>query len=437
MEEPTTDPAGQRPRAPGRESPRQSGGHGSWFLDIIKRKQTKPVRSLVTLDTLKGISIITILYIHVGNVWCAPDFIALMKFQWYLLDFLGPAIYLTLSVVGNMAGSTGQGARDGSSPRPRRRLLKASFLLIYGEIINILTAWRQGIYHVTAWNVITTIAVFTLLMPYLLRLPKLIRVALLVIIVTTYYPFMEWAIGAILPHGVSLSTTTPAMLQDPRTIVYWLLFYSDMMTPVYSWLVVPIAASLIFERVVALNRPETKDDLRGEMKRVALIGLCLVMASILTSLQFIPEYNAAFLESLTAPSPYFTWPVPQGLPPFLVRHVPQYLFYCIGMECLLFSGIGWLQLVKGKRLPLEGQVNAMGQLSVTVFALSFVLSMWQLDLPLATFYLVMIPMLVLVTACCWVWTSRLGRVGTIEWLMDVHVAVLSHLLDGRQKRSPP
>jgi hypothetical protein len=390
----------------------------------------------VTIDTLKGISILVILYIHVGNVWCAPDFISLMKFQWYIVDFIGPAMFLTLSVIGNMASSVGQNTPGKAPPVPRRRLLRVSFLLIYGEIINLLTAWRQGIYHVTAWNVITTIAVFTLLMPYILRLPKAARIAILVVIVVTYYPFMQWAIADIFPHGVSLGTTTETMLRDPRTFVYWLLFYSDMMTPVYSWLVIPISASLIFDKVVALNKPEAKDKIRSELKKIAVIGVCLVVGSLLASIQVIPEYNTAFFESLTRPSPYFTWPIPGGLPPFLVRHVPQYLFYCLGTECLLFSTIGWIQLVKGKKLPFEGKINNLGKLSVTVFALSFVLSMLPLDLPFAFFFIAIIPMLLLVTAWCWIWTRRFNRKGTIEWMMDVHVGVISHFIDKRKGSKP-
>ncbi len=413
----------------------EASGRGSWFRDIIKRKSSTPAQSLVTIDTLKGISILIILYIHVGNVWCAPDFVALMKFQWYLVDFIGPAMFLTLSVIGNMASSLGQNQQAGKAPAvPRRRLLRVSFLLIYGEIINLLTAWRQGIYHVTAWNVITTIAVFTLLMPYILRLPKLVRVALIVVIVATYYPFMEWAIADIRPYGVSLGTTTEAMLRDPRTLVYWLLFYSDMMTPVYSWLIIPISASLIFEKVVVLNKAEAKDKMRSELKKIAVIGTCLVVASLLASMHVIPEYNTSFFESLMRPSPYFTWPIPEGMPPFLVRHVPQYLFYCLGTECLLFSGIGWIQLVKGRRLPFEDKINNLGKLSVTVFALSFVLSMIPLRLPFAIFFFVMIPMLLLVSVWCWIWARRFNRIGTIEWMMDVHVGVISHFLD-RRKRS--
>jgi len=415
----------------------QNTGRASWFRDIITRKPSAPAQSLATVDTLKGISILMMLYIHVGNVWCAPDFLALMRFQWYVTDFMGPALYLTLSVIGTMASSAAQNVHGKMPLASRRRLLRASFLLIYGEVINLLTAGRQGIYHVTAWNVITTIAVFSLLMPFILRVPKAFRVAIIVLIVVTYYPFMQWAIADIFPHGVSLGTTTAAMLQDPRTLVYWLLFYSDMMTPVYSWLIVPIVASLLYEKVVILNKPHAKDKLRGEMKKMAVIGASFVAVSLLTSLYIIPEYNTAVFEALMLPSPYFTWPIPSGLPPFLVRHVPQYIFYCIGLECLLFSGIGWIQLVKGKKLPLEDKINNIGKLSITIFALSFILSLIPLDLPLAAFYFVVIPVIVLVAAWCGFWTRRLNRIGSVEWMLDVYAGTISHFLDARQRKDAP
>ncbi|NMC04162.1 MAG: hypothetical protein GYA24_03065 [Candidatus Lokiarchaeota archaeon] len=405
-----------------------------WLRDILVRKSAAPAQSLVTIDTLKGISILVILYIHVGNVWCAPDFVALMKAQWYFLDFLGPAMFLTLSVVGNMAGSLGQKPNGKGPAIPRRRVLRVSFLLGYGEIINIMTAWRQGIFHASAWNVITTIAVFTLLMPYIVKLPKLARVVLLIAITVTYYPLMEWAIVSIRPHGISLATTTIDMLLDPRTFIYWLLFYSDMMTPVFSWLIVPIAASLIFDKIVWMTKAGANGAVQAELKKIAVIGACLVLASLLTSLHVIPEYNQSFFQALMTPSPYFTWPIPAGMPPFLVRHVPQYLFYCIGAECLLFSGIGWMQLVKGKRMPFEEKINNCGKLSITVFALSYVLSMLQLDLPIGLFYFVMIPVVVLVVVVCWIWSTRGHRIGSIEWMMDVHVRVISHFLDLRAEK---
>ncbi|MBD3187934.1 DUF1624 domain-containing protein, partial [Candidatus Bathyarchaeota archaeon] len=136
---------------------------------VLKKKNARHGR-IPTIDFLKGASIIMIFYAHISFSWMATDLEASLRLQWYLLDFFGPSMFLSLSMVGNMISLERNRARGIKKTFTGRTLLKASYLLIWGEIINILNVYNMKGYHFTAWNIITVIGLFSLLLPLILKL---------------------------------------------------------------------------------------------------------------------------------------------------------------------------------------------------------------------------------------------------------------------------
>ncbi|MEX2680970.1 MAG: heparan-alpha-glucosaminide N-acetyltransferase domain-containing protein [Candidatus Sigynarchaeota archaeon] len=396
-----------------------------------------------TIDTLRGISIIMVLYIHLAGAWRAPDWSTLLRLQWYATEFFGPAMFITISLVGNMVSHFARKNRDSgdqSMPMnrrplalPRKLLLRSSFLFIVGECINAIFTGRLGLLHLTGWNMITTIALFGLLIPVMLRIPKIARLLLAASILLAYYPIMNWSIAPLDPFDIDLLWISPEKFADPRVLVYWFLFFHDMMAPVFSWLAVPLIASVVFESMVSKLTNGDSKKIGRESARVALVGVAMILIGIVSGFQIAPDYVGRLNTEIATPDAYIQWPW-AGVFIFWIKSTPQYIVYNLGIVFLAFSAFSYVQIGKKRVLPGENFVNSCGRFSLTIFIASYILSQIPLELPLPLFYILAIPIIISITWVTRAWEKHLSGVGSIEWMMNVHVVTISFLLDKMKER---
>ncbi|MEX2680969.1 MAG: hypothetical protein Q6373_005175 [Candidatus Sigynarchaeota archaeon] len=403
------------------------------FFSVTGINNYESRNHLATIDTLRGISVVLMLHMHCALAWHSSEWSALSRLMFYTTDFVAPALYTIMSILANMISLESRRGQGGKYSLSRGAALRASFLFMYGESLNILTFNRLGWYSLTTWNVILVIAVFTLILPSLLKIKPVIRIAIAACIAIVYFWVVDLAMTHMAGIPIDINNVQAANLVNPATLPYWLLFYHDMMTPIFSWMIIPLVVPLVFSRFVKVLVAGERHRWVHEIKRIAGIGSLFVLIGVVTGLWRIPDYVIRNHVQLTTPDAYFTWPFPDGEPLFLIRHTPQYMIYNTGMVCLLFSLVAYIQLPTGKRLPFQGILISLGKMSLTGFNLSLYAFIIPLSFSLPVFYIIVIPGIVLVTWLFHAWYTKGRGIGSLEWLMHIHVNTISYYLDRYRK----
>nr|MDO8115333.1 hypothetical protein [Candidatus Sigynarchaeota archaeon] len=398
----------------------------------IRETAHKPGR-ITTIDTMKGFSMIMIFYCHFSFIWRTGDWVSFMRIQWLLLDFFGPVMFISMSVLGTMSSNLNREPGEKKEAWSRRSLLKISFLFIIGEMINAYTLGSIGIYHVFAWNIVTAIAVFSLLMPAILQLKPAIRMGLIAVIAILYFPLLQLTQSSINAAGLDGDSVTPDVLHDLPTMFYYLFFHQGMVAPVFPWLIVPLASSIVFEPFFTKFKNASPGAIRFELKKICYAGIVFIAASIVSGMQLSPGFGSTIMRELNTPSSFYTWPYPQGVPMFLIRHTPQYLFYNLGIVCVLFAVLANWQLVNHRKISGEDKINNLGTLSLTAFVFSHVswIVPW-IKLDVILFFVVFVPLIIAIVYFFWLWTRKWKIKLTLEWFMGVYVKVLSRWLENRE-----
>jgi hypothetical protein len=395
-------------------------GNASQIFAMLARGKEKPTTPLPAIDILKGFSMLFIWYVHFSWAWHDASWTALFRFSWYILDFVGPSMFVFLSVIGNMA-SYQAAATEGRKPGiTRLKGLKASFLFIYGECINVFFLWRLGLFHLSGWNVITTIALFSLLLPYMLRLRARTRLIIVLVIFISYYPLATWVTGSLATRGITPENIQIEAFSDPIVTIYWFFFCQSMMTPLFPWIAVPLLVSAIFERFIKAYASKQREPIQKELKRLLLIGVALVAAGVGIGLFPIIDFNLGAMNELFTPGMYFSYPFSTGIVAFLVRHVPQYLCYNIGCAVVIFSIISYAHLVKPELQRVRNSVTSFGNLSLTAYLLSHIGLIIPIKLPIELFFLIFLPILLIAVIVLHTWAKKWNAIGSLEWLMGFY-----------------
>lgn len=367
------------------------------------------------IDTLKGVSMIMIWYTHFMIPWHMPDWEQFFRMQWVVIDFFGPSMFVALSTIGIMLSTRKRFARGD------RRLLtldmgvKVSFLLVVGELLNI--PWYLDGPRLVNWNVVTTVAVFSLLVPAIMRIPRPTRLALVLVIALTYFPFLEWANGGFLETGTTLGTMRLEDLQNPKLLVYFLFLFPSSTTPVYSWLLVPLLSSVVFDPFTRHAASDDVDGMRGELKMIAVSGIALVATGVLLGTWLIPGVSW-HVGTFTA---------------FLTRHTPQNLMYNLGILCIMFAAVGSFQATH-RKLPFQDHVNAFGRHSLTAFigshagmTIGFITN-GSMRLPYIVFLIVVVASIIAAVNVLYFWSRDWKGKGTLEWLLQFYTSAVVRVI---------
>jgi hypothetical protein len=389
------------------------------FATLARGKET-PATPLPAIDTLKGVSMLFIWYVHFAWAWHDSTWTALFRFSWYILDILGPSMFLVLSVIGNMASYQASNIADMKLTVTPRKAIKASFLFIYGECINLFFLWRLGLFHISGWNVITTIALFSLLLPYMLRLRSRTRLAIVAILFILYYPLASLVSGSLASRGITTETILPETFMDPLFAIYWFFFCQGMMTPIFPWIAVPLLTTVIFEGFIKAAHSGHVDRIQKELRRLLMIGLVLIATGVGLGSYTMPDFNTGATAELLTTGGYFTWPFQGGIAAFLVRHVPQYLCYNIGFTAIAFSMMTMVQSRRTKHQGTVSKVDSFGRLSLTAYMLSHIGLVIPIKLSIELFFCIFLPLLVGTVLVFNIWVNKWKSIGSLDWTMNLY-----------------
>jgi len=398
-------------------------------------KQSKEVDRLPTIDFMRHVSMFFVFYCHFLINWRADNWVAWINLQWTFLDFLGITSFTGLSVLGNMLSYYKRREKGDTRLFTPGSWVRALCLFGIAVIMNLVPQGFMGPIAMLAGNVLTIIAIFSLLTPLVLRLNWKLRTVLLAVLLIVYYPLLTWAWGGLVDAGITSLHILPNHISDPRVFVYYVLFDHRMQAPLLTWLPIVLLVSIVFDRFVKTQDKVPKARLSKELNRICLIGIIIVVASIIVGSTIFPPskgYVPEELENMTNPGFIWHWPV-DWLPIYLVRNALNMVVYNFGLFCITFWFFGQIQLVRGKRFPAQEKLMNFGKLSLTGFLLSHIPYVYQLQMPFWLFYLIYIPLYIFIVEAFWLWTTRLKGVGTIEWGILVASAMVTKAVEHKSK----
>jgi hypothetical protein len=377
-------------------------------------KASKETDRLPTIDFMRHISMFFVFYTHFMINWHAPEWDSWIILQWTLLDFLGITSFTGLSIIGNMMSYYKRREKGDTRLFTPGSWVRVLCLYAIAVPMNLVAQGYMGPICLLAGNVLTIIAVFSLLTPLVLQMRWEARAIVLAMLLVLHYPLVSWAWGGLVDAGITAEGITMASIADPRVFAYYVLFDHGVTAPLFTWLPIVFLVTTVFERFVKTQGKLSKDGLSRELGRIALIGAIIVVTSALAGSTPTQGYIPGELANLTHPGFIFTWPV-DWLPMFLVRNSGSMVVYNFGMFCLTFFVFGSIQLVHGKRFPAQEKLMNFGKLSLTGFLLSHIPYAFHLELPLWTFYAIFIPIYIAIVEVFWLWTTRARGVGSVEW----------------------
>jgi hypothetical protein len=119
------------------------------------------------------------------------------------------------------------------------------------------------------------------------------------------------------------------------------------------------------------------------------------------------------------------------MPLFLISDYPQNILYMMGNLLIILWFVGTVQIVQKKSFPAEKWVTSMGRLSLTAFMSSHIAYIIPIeDTLLLQFYIIFIPVILLVVAGFHYWEKKYKAVGTLEWFGTLYAGMILKLSGG-------
>ncbi len=323
----------------------------------------------------------------------------------------------------------------------KNALLKASFLLIVGEVlnlvINILNGGTFGIWHVFGANMITVVGLAQLLTYGLMKMSIRGRIVLVIALATSYPLLLAGCLHSMGYAGDGSLAVSAENLTSLPYILYYLLFYMDAMAPTMSWLIIATLASVLFVPYVNsyVNDVDDKHELdmtkhSRHVYQLATFGMVLLVLSILIGgfLLFSGLGMSAWLyDWLVTDGPFRFYFLP-GLPMFLVRHTPNYLVFNTGLLAIAFGLLQHRSFeveLEGKVLPGQTTISRLGKYSFSIFVYGHVFALIPIKLPLYWFAIIVGAIVIVIAILVNPWETRAKGIGSLEWLLVKYVAMLS------------
>ncbi|HME53098.1 MAG TPA: heparan-alpha-glucosaminide N-acetyltransferase domain-containing protein [Candidatus Lokiarchaeia archaeon] len=351
------------------------------------------MKRIQTIDYLKGISIIVIIYIHFMMAWVTPDWSSFQAFAWMVVDSFGGSMFIFLSCLGKMISVRQQGDDKVFS---MQTVTRSTFLMIVGIVIWLSDGISpHGIQP--PWNIIFVLGLMQIFTPWVMKRPKVARVVFVATIYITFFPLISLD---LIPYG---------------TIIYSLFMDFSLMNPIFTWMMIPLVTTIVFEDFV-----KNDDQGPGKVKKIFISGLILVAIAIATSslITYVVDFHdeLQWVRWLWHDDPFKIWYL-DGIPSFLVRDYPQYIFFVLGMDLLLFSLFYRVEVARPYKVK---KVINLGRLSLTGYGLSG-LGFWiPLKLSCLAYHVIIIVVVFVIINGLWAWTTKLKEYGTLEFLLMVY-----------------
>lgn len=275
-----------------------------------------------------------IIFVHLGAYWNDNSWESLWRIIWLFLDWLGPSIFISITVIGTMISIKRKELAGKNKGMGLNALKKFSYLFIVGEIMNyiidMMNPKQLGPWQILGMNMITAVAYAQLLVYAFIKLSQRQRFILLVILIMGFPVLFDYCVQGLnydfnimINLGMDDLTTVPAIL-------YYLLFYIQAMIPTYSWLILMLATMIVFNgfidfkvktTMVAAYHPNALLKLKQwhayHVNRLFWLGFILVTLTIIMGgYALVDKSFAGTYIGLWNDDPFHIWNLP-GIPLFL------------------------------------------------------------------------------------------------------------------------
>jgi hypothetical protein len=380
-------------------------------------------KRLPALDYMKGLACIMLFYWHYGMIYSTAEWGLFFNLTQVFLDFFGPALFVTLSIVSVMISHESHATQVGKKPYRKDSLLKTSYLLIVGEVSNAVNCSTMGGYCLLGINVIMFIALYHLLIPQVLKLGYKARLVLVIFLGLLFEPVFFWAYQGLVDGGISVRSITGPDAADPRVVI-WFFLCDVRMAPLISWSILAIMTTMVFEKFSVVYNRGTRSQIRTEMRRILIYGLICMAIAVVLSLPLSRSLKYQDLVHDAYPYLELFFPRNTPVPQFLIRHTPQYMLYCFGIICVVFYTICHRQLVKGLPFHWEEKLQNFGKMSLTAYIYSFTSFLVPLKMDLPIFFAFMAGFIPVLVTSFWYWNWYLKKFGSFEWIKDQYVKAM-------------
>jgi len=327
-----------------------------------------------TIDVLRGISIIMIIYLHFMMAWADKNWEIYVQVSWSILDFFGAPMFVFLSCLVKMLS-----IKSGKDSK-MQTFKRASFLMMLGTFV-----WMNECFSsqkiVIPCNLLFFMGVLQIVMPILM---KRTTASLLMFVSTIFITFFPLSI-----------------LWQAKT--FYTVFMDTGMNPYFTWMMIPLLVTIIFKNVDAFNNLKGK-----ELKKIAGSGIILILIAVATSILFAKQYRWYLID--------------YALFDFLARGYPQYIFIMLGIDLILFSVIASFESrIKTRMVKIQN----FGRLSLTGYVLSGI----GFIIPIKLFFIpfhVIFPLIVMILVHAMFFVStRCKDKFTMEYFMSLHSRLMT------------
>ena len=409
-------------------------------------KSSEAADRLVAIDYLKGIGVMWFTFGHNMIYWEDHTWRSLFSLLALTMDWTGPGLFIAFTVLGTLISIRRRMVAGNTQGMFKNALVKSSFLLIIGEIlnavINSMNSGSLGIWHIFGANMITDVALAQLLTYGLVKLTMKARSLLLVMLCILYPILLVTCLNGITyDPDAGYIVMTLSDLSKPAYIIYYLLFYLDAMSPTMSWLITAVLASILFE--LFTNTYTSTSDMSFDIdaqkiqaRKLILLGCLAIIIAILAG-GFVLfrglgmsgwEYD--FLVT-NDPLRFYTL---SGLPLILVRHVPQCLIFNAGILVLVFGLLHYNAVVKQKRLIGQTSISHLGKYSFSLFIYGYVFGLVNIKIPFYIFFPLNVAIITAMIVLVNIWDAKAHGIGSIEWFYTKYVMYVSIGLNALKAR---
>jgi len=396
------------------------------------------------IDFLKGFAMFWIMFVHLGAYWNDNSWTSLWRIMWLFLDWLGPSIFISITVIGTMISIKKKELAGKTKGMGINALKKFSYLFLVGEIMNYIIDARNpthlGAWHALGMNMITAVAFAQLSVYAFIKLSQRQRAFLLVILTAGFPLLFNYCAQGLNYNFYTMNNLAMEDLTTAPAILYYLLFYIPAMIPTYCWLILMLATMIVFNgfidfkvKIAFLMACSPNASMRLKQwqayhaNRLFWIGVVIVILTIfMGGYALVDKSVAGTYVSLWNTDPFRIWNL-SGVPLFLYRNNPFSLFYFLGIFLMAFGACYHWRDMHRKSTRAETRTENFGRYSFTIFMYSTLFDLIPLHLPVIPFFALFTLMEFGLFLVFQVWNDKAGGIGSLEWLEKKYLLGLSML----------
>jgi hypothetical protein len=383
---------------------------------------------LTSIDFLKGLSMIIVIYVHTSFWLTGFDNQWFHGICWVFLDVNGSSAYITLTSLGITFSVLSQK----NSPKPNSKspvisiLKKALVLFIIGTpfVANYFEPSPFGFFdprYVIRLHIFQAIAVCQFVAYFALKIKPVYRIALVVAIIAAQNIFYPMMLGVLAPIGVFPKVFPFEALNNGFAWLYMFTFRADVDIGILPELILPLMGTIVGEYIyknlivktqknntlidsvknsisqvnatslqdrsknnnISELDSKTRENIIKQVNVIIYIGIIFTLYGILSGLTPIAEYRGFdVLNMINRGGPFHF----EGLCTFLFRGTISNLLYNFGVIMTAVGvGLKYIDLKRAFFKPVQldtktkGQkfvdnIAVLGQYSLTVYVMHHMLS---------------------------------------------------------------